>query len=84
MQKEVVCVVFRNGNGISCIGIGRDHRDIRTFYEGNVDGRWDGPTLKDAASVLKHLAASDEPCSVPVTLARSLFGWTAFSATPCV
>ena len=80
-KKRAVCVVSRNGEGVGVICYDSVNRSptgaqIRTYLPGRVDGRWDGPLLTTAAEVFTHLGKSEEPCSVPVLLARSLFNWT--------
>jgi hypothetical protein len=74
-RLNAVCVVSRHNRtiGVKCYGCGSD---VRTYLPGCVDGRWDGPHLISAESVLDHLAHQEnEPCSVPVELADALFGW---------
>ena len=79
-KTEAVCVIFRNKGGVGVICYDADNRSslgarIRTYLPGRVDDRWDGPLLQTAAEVFTHLGQSEEPCSVPVSLARSLFNW---------
>lgn len=86
IRKNAVCVVVRMDDAVRVICYDADNRShegamIRTYLPGEVDGRWDGPLLTTAAEVLTHLGKSEEPCSVPVLLARSLFNWTIPFAT---
>ena len=76
-----VCVVHQTDEGVRVMVYDRDNRSslgtkIRTYLPGQVDGRWDGPLLTTKAAVLTHLGKSQEPCSVPVALAQSLFEWS--------
>ncbi len=80
-KNHAVCVIQRNEGGVGVICYDADNRSslgakIRTYLPGRVDGRWDGPLLKTAAEVFSHLGQSQEPCSVPVALAQSLFNWS--------
>jgi hypothetical protein len=80
-DTDTVCVVVRDGDRVGAICYDRDNHtpsgtQIRTYRPGQVDGRWDGPLLTTAADVLAHLGGSEEPCSVPVPLAQSLFNWS--------
>ena len=79
-SKGAVCVVMRSQDRVTTMVYDRDNRStlgtqIRTYLPGAVDGRWDGPILTTAVEVFSHLARTEEPCVVPVSLAQSLFNW---------
>lgn len=74
MSQEHVCVIFRSGESVSPICL-NDGEKIRSYLPDRVDGRWNGPLLTTATEVLNHLAKCEEPCVVPCSLARQLFGW---------
>jgi hypothetical protein len=69
-----VCVVSRSEEGIMFRQVHHGQNPtIRTYLPGAVDGRW-GPLLSTANEVLSFLAENeDQPCSVPIALAKQLF-----------
>lgn len=80
VDRGAVCVVICRGDAVRAIcynpsGESPSGTRIRTYLPGGVGGRWDGPLLASAPEVIAHLRRCEGPCSVPVRLARRLFGW---------
>lgn len=78
LEADAVCVIMRHNDEMCPIvywnGPNQTNPSIRTYYRGNVDGRWDGPLCETASEVLHQLASSNlAKCSVPVQLAIDLF-----------